>query len=697
MKLRPVLTLLGYAIFFLVVLFAAAKCADATVYNFSLGDCATEEWGGSFCYENTVSPPLGSQNCSDATPHCDDNTDCTDGDYSICSGSDTDYYPQGNVTANYATIGFLACHSTETALLVRKGANGFQTATPAVICWDTSVLPDADTVTEALAVFYIDQVDNDGARNLIADWFSDDGTCDAGGAEWTKTISGTAFTYPLSAISLNNQNAIPLLLPNSVSKTGLTCLRIGIDGVAVGAGEDNRVDIQSYNSLLKPGPLLFLNESGPSPTPANTATFTLTPTVTQTFTRTPTITNTPTSVNTATSTHTPTATNTAVNTASPTNTNTPTTSRTPTGTTTALSTFTVSPTNGSPTPTLSSGCSHQTINEIPVRQSNFLTTTQNFLCDEDVERYAIQFWSFVVMGADQQANGGSLELSPMKAFVDGGYIQEPASLVGTTTIDLSSHLSQTCWVVASKLVTGNIVPFTRVPGTHYLLHCSGTKPLPLSLSLMWVAAVEMDGGGNVDTITDLRGWSPSVRTVETSTELNQLLDFRKSQFGYALDTGTLYFFVEDSPMTLAEWRVVATASEAVLLTGNQNITSGVKTFYEFPKKAGSLSPVDLDDFATKSYVDNNMGFDGTVTYDPPNLSPGESVSVLVSVVGASVTFGVCLASHSGFDEIYPAYVGVTAYPIAGNGVLVSITNIAGSVSINIPNGTVRVRCVNVNF
>lgn len=678
--------LLKLALLLAFMLLASILPVEGATYKFSLGDCATLEYGGAFCYNDP--------NCVDLTPHCDDDGDCSDGDYPTCSGTNTDYYPEGNVTANYATIGFSICRSTETDLLVRKGAGGFQTATPAVICWDTSILPDDYTVTEAILGIYPDQVDNESTRNLVAEWFTDDGTCDAGGAEWTKTVGTDAIAaFPLSAITINTQNLLTLSSPDSISKTGLTCLRIGIDGGAVGAGEDNRIDIRSYESINDPGPLLQILAVGPTSTPTNSPTVTNTPTITNTPTQTftPTITDTPTQTPSLTPTSTPTSTPTDSQTPTDTPTPTQTGTQTPTQTPMDLSTSTPTQTSGTATPTVPNNCSHETIERIPVRDSAFVPDNANFLCDEDVERYKRQFWNFVVGGGQGSASGATLQLTPLEAFVDGGYLTEESN------VDLSGNPSTNCWVVVSKFTTGDFPPFVRVAGTHYLTDCGATKLLPLPKELMWLWHVTTNGAGNIIGHTDLRGFSPSLRTVETETELNLLLGIAKGQLGQTLDTGLLYYFFQNEDGSVAQWDVISSESSGVLLGGDQTI-SGVKTFNSFPKKSGSSTlewtPTNSGDFTTKSYVDSQVGVSGTASCDPPNLAPLGSYSCLVAVGGVSTATDVCIASHTGLDDIYPGFVSISAYPMAANGVLVSFLNVTGGgVFVNIPAGTARVRCM----
>lgn len=438
----------------------------------------------------------------------------------------------------------------------------------------------------------------------------------------------------------------------------------------------------------------------PSPTLSLTMTPTRTPTMTPTselagieepFENTNTPTVTPTSTPVATASHTVTLTPTRTPTGTVVPTLTPTRTETPVPTATSVPTATLAntptPGGGTPTPTSSTGCAHLTLNKIPVRDSAFLGTTQNFLCEEDVERYALQFWPFVVSGGELSASGGVLEISPMRAFVDGGYVEEDQD------VNLSAHAGSRCWVVAGKYKMGDVWPFTRVPGTHWLKNCGLSKP-PLARELMWLAEVDVGGDGNITAIKKLHGYSPVLRTVETYGELAGLPDLRPGQFGITTVDGSVYVYNADAAMTTAQWNVVATGVTGVLLTGDQTI-GGVKTFEEFPRKSGSLMPLAIEELTTKHYVDTKLGAEGTLPYNPPPLAAGGQDNVLVPVLGANPLQDVCIAAHSGLDDIYPAVVLVSAYPVAPGGVVVVFLNVSG-VPIDIPNGMTRVRCMDVD-
>jgi hypothetical protein len=322
---------------------------------------------------------------------------------------------------------------------------------------------------------------------------------------------------------------------------------------------------------------------------------------------------------------------------------------------------------------------------MPVRDSAFLTDAQNFWCAEDVNRYALQFWPFAVMGGEATANGSTLELSTLIGFVDGGYVVEDDD------VPLAGNPSTNCWVVASKYTFGDLAPFTRVAGTHWLKNCGATKPSPFPLSLMWIAKAETDGSSNITAITDLRGFVPGTRTVETEAELNDLLSIHKGQQAITTDTGILYYFFESEDGVTAEWQAVGIEGNAVQTSGDQTI-AGIKTFSSFPRMdTGDAVPAAANQFATKFYVDQEAGsFTGSIIFDPASVDSSGLLTAQVTVTGVTVEDYACIAVFGGINVLTPFHV--TAHVIAANTVGVYMTNL-GPLAVNLPSARLRVRCM----
>lgn len=147
-----------------------------------------------------------------------------------------------------------------------------------------------------------------------------------------------------------------------------------------------------------------------------------------------------------------------------------------------------------------------TKNTIPQDNSTFLADLQNFLREEDPDRFQDMFTGFIVSGGTHVTGSGLLH-SPdsLTAYPGGHFITETGAI---TYPDSTTHI----WVICHKDTTTAITDWTRVSGTHYLFRNTGsatrpTLPVVETAILMKVTT----SGGAVTAVQDariLRPWGP---------------------------------------------------------------------------------------------------------------------------------------------------------------------------------------------
>ena len=152
---------------------------------------------------------------------------------------------------------------------------------------------------------------------------------------------------------------------------------------------------------------------------------------------------------------------------------------------------------------LASGAT-QTKNTIPAAGSSFLSDLQNFLREEDAERFADYFVGTVVSGGTHGTVAGLTGTpSAMTAYPGGFLVTESGSITYSD--------DSTCWVIAHKLETGNLTTFTRVSGTNYLTDCASSAKPSLPSDSIWLMEVTTASGA-ITAVTDLRTMVPYAGT-----------------------------------------------------------------------------------------------------------------------------------------------------------------------------------------
>ena len=138
----------------------------------------------------------------------------------------------------------------------------------------------------------------------------------------------------------------------------------------------------------------------------------------------------------------------------------------------------------------------QTHSTLPQQNSSFMSDLSLFLQREDAQRYIEHFVGMVVSGG-VDATGGTLTHTPtsLTAYPGGYYITE----TGTVTYIANS----TCYLIANRVLTGNLSTFQRQAGTHYLTDCTSPSKPALPADSLWLATV-VTNGSSVTTYTDLR-------------------------------------------------------------------------------------------------------------------------------------------------------------------------------------------------
>jgi glucose/arabinose dehydrogenase len=126
--------------------------------------------------------------------------------------------------------------------------------------FDTSALPDNATVTSARLRVYVTAKSDADNRNLIGDWYPPSHwPIDAN--DYTLNAQGGAFTADITALPTGGLADIPLTTTTGISTTGLSALRLLVDG-GQPAG-DNYVQMASWDNTTYPEPQLVVTYTTP--------------------------------------------------------------------------------------------------------------------------------------------------------------------------------------------------------------------------------------------------------------------------------------------------------------------------------------------------------------------------------------------------------------------------------------------------
>ena len=126
--------------------------------------------------------------------------------------------------------------------------------------WDTSSIPDGDTVSAADWKPYVESKADGDARSLVAEYFVW-GTIDT--TDHTNTAANDAHSgTTIASLTLGAVNVLALQNLGSISKTGFTELRIHVSG-GVPAGI-NRVTLADWWHATQPPADLVVTHAAPT-------------------------------------------------------------------------------------------------------------------------------------------------------------------------------------------------------------------------------------------------------------------------------------------------------------------------------------------------------------------------------------------------------------------------------------------------
>ncbi|HUF83979.1 MAG TPA: PKD domain-containing protein, partial [Acidimicrobiia bacterium] len=131
--------------------------------------------------------------------------------------------------------------------------------------FDTSALPDGATVTSAVLRLHVTGGTSADARSLVAEWYDPSAwPIDAG--DYTATAAGTAHAgTPIGSLALGVQNDLPLQNLVEISTTGLTAVRLHVDG-GQPTGE-NKVSFAALENTSQPEAQLIVTYTTADPLP----------------------------------------------------------------------------------------------------------------------------------------------------------------------------------------------------------------------------------------------------------------------------------------------------------------------------------------------------------------------------------------------------------------------------------------------
>ena len=137
----------------------------------------------------------------------------------------------------------------------------------------------------------------------------------------------------------------------------------------------------------------------------------------------------------------------------------------------------------------------ETKNTVPGANVSFLSNLQDFLEQEDADRFTDMLSGFVVSGCTH-STGAGLTGTPASctAYPGGFYTTETASI---TYPD-----SDTCWVIMDSVTTGDSGTFNRVTGTNYLTDCTSATEPTLPADSVWMMEVTT-ASGSISAVVDM--------------------------------------------------------------------------------------------------------------------------------------------------------------------------------------------------
>jgi len=294
----------------------------------------------------------------------------------------------------------------------------------------------------------------------------------------------------------------------------------------------------------------------------------------------------------------------------------------------------------------------ETHSTVPSSNSSFVTDLQNFLKREDAQRYIEQFAGMVVSGG-VDATGGTLTHTPstMIAYPGGYYVTEDGSVTYIA--------NSTCYLIATKTLTGNLTTFQRQSGTHYLVDCTSPSKPSLPSDSIWLATVTTNGS-SVTAYTDLRtrvpyaGSYPLAELPAAGTRglLALVTDVNSGTLYW--DTGAAWRQVTLNPMTFAGDLITGGSSGAPtrLAIGAANQVLGA----DASAAALEYKTVTAGDGISISHSTN------TITLSATAVAP---TGAMLPYAGTSAPTGWVLCDGTAYNATTFANLAVVLIPSAG--------------------------------
>jgi hypothetical protein len=189
--------------------------------------------------------------------------------FSVLAGGDDGHLDrEGGTGTTWPPDGTVNEFPTATSCYVRKARfSAFTNIIEAVIRFDTSSIPDAETITAATLRLQIISVGNITNRNMVVGYFSTSNwPIDAADYSGADNPGSDAGTFALTGFSASTQKDLVLSNPTSISKTGYTGFRLAIDGGLPAATNDNYlVEFAPFEHASLTEPQLLVTYGGLTP------------------------------------------------------------------------------------------------------------------------------------------------------------------------------------------------------------------------------------------------------------------------------------------------------------------------------------------------------------------------------------------------------------------------------------------------
>jgi hypothetical protein len=179
----------------------------------------------------------------------------------LATGDDGYVDAEGSTGTTWPPDGAVTANTSGTTFLVRKlKASAFTDLIMGLLRFDTSLLPDAATITAATLRLQITAVGNVTNRNIVAGYY-DSSNWPISSGDWSGSDNpgSDAGTFALTGFSASTTKDLALSSPSSISKTGYTGFRLGVDGGIPSVNNDDyRVEMAAVDHASLTEPLLLV-------------------------------------------------------------------------------------------------------------------------------------------------------------------------------------------------------------------------------------------------------------------------------------------------------------------------------------------------------------------------------------------------------------------------------------------------------